>query len=193
MILAFHLTWTTYGHWFPNDPRGSWSDEVWKPGLREVRELDEERKVTRPRLTARRELQTFLDQARSRLTFPVVGLNDEEINCVGEAFDACVRAGELDVRACAILRNHVHIVVMRHVDAYERIVNRLKGVSSQAVRRHRGYELSAGRNERIPIWTQGYWCRYVSSEHQIQSVIAYVEQNPIREGMAEQNWAFVTG
>ena len=40
MIYAFHLTWTTYGHWFPNDPRGSWSQEVWQPALKQVRELE---------------------------------------------------------------------------------------------------------------------------------------------------------
>jgi len=67
MIIGFHITWTTYGHWFPNDPRGSWSDEVWNPQIAAVRPLDDGRKVTRPRPVARPELQRFLDAARSVL------------------------------------------------------------------------------------------------------------------------------
>ena len=28
MVLAYHLIFTAYGFWLPNDPRGSWSDFV---------------------------------------------------------------------------------------------------------------------------------------------------------------------
>ena len=28
MIVGYHLIWTVYGYWLPNDPRGSWSDFV---------------------------------------------------------------------------------------------------------------------------------------------------------------------
>ena len=34
MIIAWHLVWTCYGWWFPNDPRGSWSKETWQPRLK---------------------------------------------------------------------------------------------------------------------------------------------------------------
>ena len=27
-VLAYHLVFTSYGFWLPNDPRGSWSDFV---------------------------------------------------------------------------------------------------------------------------------------------------------------------
>ncbi len=45
MIIAFHLSWTTYGHWFPNDPRGSWSNEVWQPNLATVRAMNDRQRV----------------------------------------------------------------------------------------------------------------------------------------------------
>ena len=28
LVIAYHLIYTTYGFWLPNDPRGSWSDFV---------------------------------------------------------------------------------------------------------------------------------------------------------------------
>jgi hypothetical protein len=28
MIAGFHVIWSAYGFWLPNDPRGSWSDFV---------------------------------------------------------------------------------------------------------------------------------------------------------------------
>ncbi|MCA9086946.1 MAG: hypothetical protein KDA81_23035, partial [Planctomycetaceae bacterium] len=30
MIHGYHLILPMYGFWLPNDPRGSWSDFVWK-------------------------------------------------------------------------------------------------------------------------------------------------------------------
>ncbi len=191
MIIGFHITWTTYGHWFPNDPRGSWSDEVWSPALREIRALDEGRKVTRPRSVPRRELQQFLDRARSVLHWPVVHLSEGEINGAGRALGEVARTIQLDILACAILSNHVHLVVARHNDTYERIVNRLKGNSSQAVRELRGIPVATDRRDRVPIWTEGYWCRYINSIPQMERAIEYVQKNPVREGLGPQRWEFV--
>ena len=28
MVAGYHLIWTVYGYWLPNDPRGSTSSEV---------------------------------------------------------------------------------------------------------------------------------------------------------------------
>jgi REP element-mobilizing transposase RayT len=192
VIIGFHLTWTTYGHWFPNDPRGSWSDEVWEPRLRELRDLDDGRKVTHPRPVPRRVLQGFLDSARSTTKWEPVWLTSEEIQATGTAFAEAADQMELPVHACAILPNHAHAVVGLHPVAYERIVNRLKGRSSQRVRETRGLSVASERAERVPVWTQGYWVRYIDDLEQMSCAIEYVNRNPVREGLGRQDWKFIT-
>ncbi|HVP10310.1 MAG TPA: transposase [Phycisphaerae bacterium] len=190
MILGFHLTWTTYGHWFPNDPRGSWSDEVWQPQLAKLRKLDDERKVTRPRPVPSNDLKRFLDSARSALMWNAVQLTRSELAVVAGAFAEAASAVKLRVFACAIMPTHAHIAVGRNEDSYERIVNRLKGRSAQRIREFRAYP-AADRRSRIPIWTQGYWVRYIDHPEQMQCVVNYVKNNPIREGLPSQDWGFV--
>jgi len=34
MIIAYHAIFTTYGTWLPNDPRGSYSKEIYNDQLR---------------------------------------------------------------------------------------------------------------------------------------------------------------
>jgi len=191
MVIGFHLSWTTYGHWFPHDPRGSWSDEVWQPRLAGVRELDDGRNVTRPRPVHQRELQRFLDDARAKLRSTVVTLDAGEIKVVGHAFAECTISAGLVVRACAILPNHVHIVVDRHSIPHERVVGRFKGRSSQRVRELRGLDVADRRKDRVPIWTRGYWVRYVDNVTQMERAIEYVRENPVRERLGHQHWDFV--
>ena len=48
MVIAYHLVWTAYGTWLPNDPRGSGSKEVASPRLVELGELHFGRKPVQP-------------------------------------------------------------------------------------------------------------------------------------------------
>ncbi len=191
MIIGFHLTWTSYGHWFPNDPRGSWSDEVWKPELAGIQALDDGRKVTRPRPVPGDRLQDFLTQGRLQLEWDTVQLTKSEVFVVATAFADVAASAALEVLACAILANHVHVVIERNHSTYERIVNHLKGRSSQWVRKARHLPPAVSRRRRVPIWTEGYWVRYIDHIEQMACAVRYVRNNPIREGLPAQNWDFV--
>jgi hypothetical protein len=39
MVIAYHLVWTIYGTWLPNDPRGSGSHFIAAPLLAELGKL----------------------------------------------------------------------------------------------------------------------------------------------------------
>jgi REP element-mobilizing transposase RayT len=108
-----------------------------------------------------------------------------------KAFAEIVATTTIPVHACAIMRNHVHIVVGRHDIPYERMANRLKGRSSQLIRTHRGLTVAENRGDRIPVWTQGYWVKYIDALGQMECVIEYVNQNPIDDGLGIQKWSFV--
>ena len=60
LIIAYHLVWTAYGWWLPNDPRGSGSRELRNDILSELGEIHYGRKRVQP---AGREVRAFYERA----------------------------------------------------------------------------------------------------------------------------------
>jgi len=193
MIYAFHRTRTTYGHWFPNDPRGSRTEEMWQPQLAADGKLDPDRFRLEPREIPQDQVQASMNTARTALRYSAVQLDSAEINVVGAAFEEIVQARNLRVLALAILPHHVHILLRRPVRPYERVVNALKGRSAQRVREHRGLCQAACQRNRVPVRTRGYWVRHVPDDRVAEGVAASIEQNPAKHGLPPQKWAFVEG
>ena len=75
MVIAHHLILTGYGHWLPNDPRGSMSVETYCPELARVAETHFGRKKQQPR---REELRRFHQIAQKLLAHEVVWFNVAE-------------------------------------------------------------------------------------------------------------------
>jgi hypothetical protein len=48
MIIAYHAIFTTYGTWLPNDPRGSYSKEIYNAPLRMLGPIKYERQNPTP-------------------------------------------------------------------------------------------------------------------------------------------------
>ena len=61
MIAGYHLVWTAYGWWLPNDPRGSTSRKVCCAALVPLGDLHYGRKRIQP---AGRMVREFYDAAR---------------------------------------------------------------------------------------------------------------------------------
>jgi hypothetical protein len=64
MIAGYHLIWTAYGWWLPNDPRGSSSHEIRVERIAELGELHYGRKTVQPYSS---EIRAFYEQARNAL------------------------------------------------------------------------------------------------------------------------------
>src|SRR5205823_363005 len=64
MIAGFHLIWTAYGWWLPNDPRGSSSHDIRVERIEELGPLHYGRKLVQP-LPA--ELRAFYESAAAVL------------------------------------------------------------------------------------------------------------------------------
>jgi hypothetical protein len=76
MILAYHVVFSTYGFWLPNDPRGSWSDfvaawELFRYGP--ATKTDERRSVA-----AKPHDHRVRMEAKSALKYPPVEFNGEQ-------------------------------------------------------------------------------------------------------------------
>ena len=68
MVIAYHLVWTAYGTWLPNDPRGSGSRAVFTPAIAELGPAHYGRRKVQP---GRQIVAHFYEEATSRLAFPV--------------------------------------------------------------------------------------------------------------------------
>ena len=193
MILGPHVIFSAYGFWLPNDPRGSWSDFV---GSWELFRYGRATKTDERHSVAHRPHDQAARQAAKRaLTFPPVRFSGLQARAIGSAFGAFARRSGLTVWACAILPDHVHLVLARHHYHGEQIVNLLKG---EATRRlladglHPFAILTAPGARPPKCWQRGLWKVFIDSEADLHRAIRYVELNPAKEGKPPQRWSFVT-
>ena len=125
MVIAYHVVFSTYGFWLPNDPRGSWSDFV---GAWELVRFGKATKVntTRSVAAATHDLR-LRRETKMALKHSPVAFTGEQALAVGRGFAQAAREGGYAVHACAILPEHVHMVIGRSPRSVGRIVGHFKG------------------------------------------------------------------
>jgi REP element-mobilizing transposase RayT len=192
MILAYHVVFSAYGFWLPNDPRGSWSDFVGSWELfrfRRATKTDERRSLAQDPHDRSKRIA-----AKQVLKYPAVSFSGVQARAIGRGFGRRVENSEMTVWACAILPEHIHMVIARHSYDIERVVMLLK---SEATEQLGGEGLHPFERFRKPdgklptCWTRGEWKVFLDSEEDIIAAIEYVNQNPIKEGKPAQRWPFV--
>lgn len=191
MVHGYHVIWGTYGFWLPNDPRGSWSDFVyaWELARFGRATRSAERVDVEPSSYA-----AWRAEARQALKYPPVTLSGIQALAVGRAIGRFVRDNGLNVWACAILPEHVHMVLGRHRYAVEQVVNLLKGTAQRWLRDAGLHPLAGYRTDRgrLPsMWAEKRWKAYLDTTEAIENAVHYVEENPDREGKPRQSWPFV--
>src|SRR5262245_55168531 len=109
MILASHVIFGTYGFWLPNDRRGSGSDFV---GRWELTRFGKATTVTTHRSLARTAHDRALrEAARKALLYPPVKFTGVQALAVAQGFTKAIRDASYTIFACAILPEHVHLVL----------------------------------------------------------------------------------
>ena len=154
--LAYHITWTTYGTWLPGDARG-WI----KSNYNGIRSPD--RKL---------ELQSLARMAEDaiELTIPQRQLVEETIrqHCT-------IRNWHL--HAVNARTNHVHVVVEVPIgQPLGDIVRSWKTFTARLA------NIRLGRSG--PSWEADYFDRYMRNEQHLAQTIEYVENNPVKAGLA---------
>jgi REP element-mobilizing transposase RayT len=81
-----------------------------------------------------------------------------------------------DLVAWVVMPNHVH-VVMDPVIPLSGIMRWLKAATANRANKLLG-------RTGTPFWQREYYDRWIRSEKELSSVIAYVEDNPVRSGLA---------
>lgn len=184
MVAGYHLIWTVYGYWLPNDPRGSTSKEIRVEPIAELGELHYGRKEIQP---TSKEIRAFHEKAHDVLKHPVLTFDDDEISMLGKIFGEIITENRYICYACAIMPDHVHILIRRHGDRAETMIERFQEASRAAL-------IEAGRRPGThPVWTKGPgWKTFINSQRQFENEIKYIRRNPEKIGRPEQIWDFVT-
>ncbi|MEE9131006.1 MAG: hypothetical protein V3T84_13390 [Phycisphaerales bacterium] len=193
MVRAYHIIFSTYGFWLPNDPRGSGSDRVAAPRLQRFGPAT---KVPTGHSVAG-ECHNYVvrTEAKNSLKYPPVIFDGSQARAVATGSAEVLCTYDYSMYACAILPEHVHLVIGRHTRSVERIVAHLK----------RGATLRLFEEDRHPLmryrgpggavpspWSKRTgWIVYLNDEQAVRHRIKYVQENPLKEGKPRQRWSFV--
>ena len=185
MVLAHHLIWVAYGWWLPNDPRGSTSNFIGSDVIGELGALHQGRKRIQP---ASKDIRRFYEQAADLLKFSLLRLTPPEIEVVAQAFAQIISWEKYTCYACAIMPDHIHMVIRKHRDLAETMIAKFQLAS-------RGAIVGIGDIERRepshPGWGGPGWKVFLDSPDDIVRTVRYVADNPIQARMPRQTWDFV--
>jgi REP element-mobilizing transposase RayT len=182
MVAAYHLIFTAYGWWLPNDPRGSMSTHLRCDALTDLGELHYGRRKIQP---AYADIQAFYERAREILLHPLLRFNEGEIEFLGMAFAGVVRDQNYTCYACAIMPDHVHVLIRKHRHKAEQMIDNLQQAGRRCM-------IDRGRRDPIhPVWGGPGWKVYLETQDGIRRVAKYIERNPMKAGRPPQHWPFV--
>ena len=183
IVIAYHLIWTAYGWWLPNDPRGSGSHAIRNDILAELGELHFGRKATQP---LGKTIRQFYEMAAGSLKHPLLSFVVSSQQLIAQSFAQVIKRQRYTCYACAIMPDHVHLVIRKHKDSAEEMADSLKEQSRQDL-------IKAGkRSPAHPTWIVGHgWKVFLDNPDEIRHTIRYVERNPLKIRLPAQSWEIV--
>jgi len=192
-MIAAHVIFGAYGFWLPNDPRGSWSDFV---GSYELYRFGP------ATTTAERHSLAYAPHdhrlrlaAKTALERSAVQFNDAQRQAVGDGIGKYVAEAKLSIWACAVLRDHVHLVIAAtSMDIPQRVIQ-LKGSATETLvaRGIHPFQSDVANGKRPPkCFARGEWIVFLDTLVDVERAIDYAERNPEKEGLPRQHWDFVT-
>src|SRR5439155_11678803 len=119
IVIAYHLIWTAYGWWLPNDLRGSMSRTIRNDIIADLGQLHYRRKKIQP---ASRDLKAFYTIAAQKLEHTLREFSSQAITCIAEAFESAIAQFKYTCYACAIMPDHVHMVIRKHKHLAEEMI-----------------------------------------------------------------------
>ena len=190
---AFHAIFSAYGFWLPNDPRGSWS--TWVGAWELFRYGGKATKVeTTHSVAARQHDRARRQEAKRHLKYAPVIFTGVQARAVGQGFSVAVQKAGYQILACAILPDHVHVVVATHRNKPTLVVGHLKREATlQLVAQHLHpfRHLHATGGSLLSCWAEKCWKVYLDTRDDVNRAIRYVEENPLKEGKPRQHWSCV--
>jgi REP element-mobilizing transposase RayT len=183
MVIAHHLLSTAYGWWLPNDLRGSTSTCIACDVVAELGELHYGRKRVQP---AGWEIRKFYAEAEKVLRHPLLTFDAHDVQIVAQAFADVIAREPYTCYACAVMPDHIHLVIRKHKHTAEEMIAKFQDESRTALR------AAARRAPDHPVWAQGGWKVFLDHPDDIRRTVPYVWNNPLKMRLPPPEWWFVT-
>jgi len=182
LVIAYHLVWTAYGCWLPNDPRGSTSHTIASDLIAELGELHFGRRKIQP---SSRTVREFINRADEVLKYSILKFDTKATKQIADAFSETITQHRYTCYACAIMPDHVHILIRKHKHQAEEMIENLQ--ESSRLRLH----TANPRTVDHPVWGGPGWKVYLDHPDAIRRTIHYIEKNPAKWKLPPQRWPFV--
>lgn len=177
MVIAYHAVFTTYGTWLPNDPRGSYSRKIYNDQLSALAAIRYGSHYPQPPKAA---LLKFWTASAPRISRKPFFINEHSRRAIAAGFSRVIQRLKLIVPACAIMNDHVHILILRSKYTIEYLVNQLKGAATAQL-----------KLKRTP-WARGCWKVFIHDTEALTAAADYIRANPTAAGLPAQSWDFVS-
>jgi len=193
MVIACHCIFGMYGFWLRNDigqrvplddPRGSGSDYVASWELFRYGPATKTR--GRRSVAGRAHDRAARLEAKQALKFPPVIMTGLQAFIAAQGFAWATSESGYRIHACAVLPDHVHLVIGRHRQAIRKVIGHLKARATRLLRLRGSWPA----DER-PVWGEHGWNVYLNTSDEVEQSIAYANENPLKEGLPRQDWSFV--
>ena len=183
IVIAYHLIWTIYGYWLPNDPRGSTSKLIRRDILKDLGTLHYGRKKVQP---SSREIRAFYDLAKTKLKHELLTLTPSDVELVAQSFFETLRNHSYTCYACAIMPDHIHILIRKHKHLAEEMIEHLQDASQSLLLAH------SARPPNHPLWGGPGWKVFLDSPDDVHRTIRYIDDNPTKSHLPRQQHNFIT-
>ena len=177
LVIAYHLVSTAYGWWLPNDLRGSMSRYIASDVLKDLGELHYGRKRVQPVSGA---IRAFYEKAEDLLQFAPLLFGAPEVRAIADAFAVVIDRERYTCWACAIMPDHVHILIRKHKHLAEEMLRNLQRESHLRLR-----ELGL-RDFEHPVWGGHGWKVFLDTPDDVRRTIRYIDDNPIKRRQPRQ-------
>ncbi len=132
LVIAYHLIWTAYGYWLPNDPRGGTSHNIRNKKIAELGQWHFGRHKIQP---AGKVVQEFQEKAAAILKYSLLKFDQPEIMEIAQAFTDTIAQQCYTCYACTIMPDHVHILIRKHKHTAEEMIENLQESSRLRLRK----------------------------------------------------------
>jgi REP element-mobilizing transposase RayT len=182
LVIAYHLIWTAYGWWLPNDLRGSTSRVICSDIIAELGALHYGRKRVQPSGSL---IHDFYEAAKAKLKYPLMTFGSDETLVIADAFSRVIQRMIYTCYACAIMPEHIHLVIRKHKHSAEEMIANFQRESHLLLRERDTIDLEH------PVWGGHGWKVFLDEPSDIWRTNEYVRENPVKIGLPIQEYSFV--
>jgi REP element-mobilizing transposase RayT len=190
-MLATHIIFGAFGFWLPNDPRGSWSDfvaswQLFRYGGKATKTTQTRSLADKPHDHQRRV------GAKQLLTRPPVRFSGVQARAIAFGFGDYAARSQLAIFACAVMPDHVHLVLGSHRLAPKQLAIQLKAAATRRLMAENIHPFPISNGKQPKCFARGEWKVYLDTPDDVHRAVRYVEKNPEKEGLRRQHWSFIT-